>query len=329
LGSLVALLGGVPRGLTRSPPPSHLSPRLCRVTAYSGGAFPIHAFNAYAPADGTAAAAADCTSLVLAALAAAAELGQAPAFLVGDFNQDPLPAAASAALALSGWRGLGAHLGPTTSPGGGRAGRRVDYVFANASAAPLVETVLLRWDLGVATHAALAVRLRLAAPPAYLCRLRPLSLAAAAAADWGPVRVAESLAARWEPVSGSFRAALAAGDLDAAWPLLSRAAGGVLSDRMGASVPPRAGAPAAGVWREAFAPRAGRDGDALTLSLARELRVLRQAEQALRAWPCGPGAAPMVARRSLSAAVAGARGPGAARLGRLAPWRVGGPRGAV
>ena len=86
------------------------------------GAGTLHVFNVYAPcgSDAQAGGVASCSALIVAALERAAELGQVPCLLLGDFNQDPLPRRSAAALALGGWRDLAAGLGVTTRPGGGR-----------------------------------------------------------------------------------------------------------------------------------------------------------------------------------------------------------------
>ena len=47
-----------------------------------------------------------CDALVKAAFQRAAEVGQVPCVLAGDFNQDPLPSLSAASLALAGWRDL-------------------------------------------------------------------------------------------------------------------------------------------------------------------------------------------------------------------------------
>ena len=133
------------------------------LTFSSSGIAPFHAFVFYAPADGSAAAAADCATLLLASLQAAASLGQVPVLLAGDLNQDPLPPAAAAALALAGWRDLAEGLGPTSD-----GGRRIDRVYANPWASLLVSSAALRRDLGLATHAAVEVRLRAAPRPPFL-----------------------------------------------------------------------------------------------------------------------------------------------------------------
>ena len=143
----------------------------------------LHIFNLYAPAAGSqvghspAAAAGVCAEMLGLVLAEAAEVGQLPCFILGGFNQDPLPTAAAAALALGGWRDLGERHGVTTRPGGGRVGRRVDRVCANAAAAQLVTKVGLRWDIGVATHGVIEVVLNVRGADAHLCRMRPMPVA--------------------------------------------------------------------------------------------------------------------------------------------------------
>ena len=101
--------------------------------------------------------------------------------------------------------------------------------------------------------------------------------------------------------SPRFAAALASSDVDEAWRLLSSAAAEFLGARSGVRSS-RAGAAAPPIPRAAFAPRVGREGDALTLGLARCLRVLRVLEHALCAWPSGPGVLPRAAAAALAAA---------------------------
>ena len=102
--------------------------------AFGLGRLVVHVFNVYIPPQGglVGNARRDCVAVTRQVLAEAAELGQVPVFVVGDFNHDPLPAAVEAALALGGWRDLADGLGPTTNPGLGRNGRRIDRVYANA-----------------------------------------------------------------------------------------------------------------------------------------------------------------------------------------------------
>ena len=64
---------------------------------------------------------------------------------------------------MAGWRDMLAAGGATCVPSQGEPSR-IDYVLANSTALGLVERVGLRWDLGFATHAALQVEFRTAAP---------------------------------------------------------------------------------------------------------------------------------------------------------------------
>eukprot|EP00959_Pyramimonas_sp_CCMP1952_P024968 523996-Pyramimonas_sp.AAC.1 len=76
---------------------------------------------------------------------------------------------------MAGWKDLLAAAGPTRIPSHG-APSRIDYALANAEAQALVTRVGLRWDLGLATHAALLVELRVAAPEPALLRQRVAAL---------------------------------------------------------------------------------------------------------------------------------------------------------
>ena len=120
--------------------------------------------------------------LVDAALEWLAEGGQAPAALVGDFNATAEETGRWPLLAAAGWVDAGAHLGPTCRPSGG-AERRIDQVWLNPAAAAIAESVALRWDVGVATHGALCVQFRAAAPPRARVRVAPARLAGGPPAD--------------------------------------------------------------------------------------------------------------------------------------------------
>ena len=106
----------------------------------------------YCPADGGAAAAAECTALVREAMRLRSQWGARPVIVLGDFNQDPLPPEAEYYLSQGFWD-VGAGSGPTTCPGGGRQGRRIDRLYLSKEARSLVEGFRLRWDLGIATRA--------------------------------------------------------------------------------------------------------------------------------------------------------------------------------
>eukprot|EP00959_Pyramimonas_sp_CCMP1952_P174301 3642552-Pyramimonas_sp.AAC.1 len=59
---------------------------------------------------------------------------------------------------MAGWPDALAQAGPICLPSPGGPSR-IDYVFANALAMERVAAAGLRWDLGLATHAALEVGL--------------------------------------------------------------------------------------------------------------------------------------------------------------------------
>jgi hypothetical protein len=110
--------------------------------------------------------------LAMAAWGWLASLGDVPAFLAGDVNLVLEGSPLAGALAMAGWRGVFADAGPTCRPAAGPPSR-LDYVFANRAAAALVLGGALRWDLGLATRAALQFDVELApAAPAPLA-LRP------------------------------------------------------------------------------------------------------------------------------------------------------------
>eukprot|EP00959_Pyramimonas_sp_CCMP1952_P076504 1598637-Pyramimonas_sp.AAC.1 len=76
---------------------------------------------------------------------------------------------------MAGWQDILAVAGPTCLPSSGRPSR-IDYVLANRAAAEHVVSAGLRWDLGLATHAALEVELAVEAPEVAAMQRRPLPL---------------------------------------------------------------------------------------------------------------------------------------------------------
>ena len=88
-GYVGAAVRGVAARLGPLPLPERLGPRATHLQFVRDR--PLHAFSLYAPADGSASAAADCTALALAALEAAAALGQAPVLIASDLSQGPPP----------------------------------------------------------------------------------------------------------------------------------------------------------------------------------------------------------------------------------------------
>ncbi|CAK0881315.1 unnamed protein product [Prorocentrum cordatum] len=108
-------------------------------------------------ADGPAAAE-DKEALLLAAVSWLRSLGDVPALLVRGFNLVLHGASVEPLLAMAGWPDALAQAGPICLPSPGGPSR-IDYVFANALAMERVAAAGLRWDLGLATHAALEVGL--------------------------------------------------------------------------------------------------------------------------------------------------------------------------
>ena len=268
----------------------------------------LHVFNVYAPCgSGRYGSATDaCSALLTAALALAAELGQAPCLVLGDFNQDPLPSQGAAMLAVGGWRDLALDLGATTRPGGGRRGRRIDRVYANAAASAAVRSVELRWDTGIATHAALVVELDVAPRGPYLCRVRPAPLAGPPAAGWDPAGALALAEDAWARAGPAFEEAVSRADVDGVWALLNSAALSYLRGRA-ASDAPRRGGPLATLSREASAP-VDAEGYASAYRQQRRLAAVRACDAALRACGDGPlNPEAVLLLRGAQAAVADAR----------------------
>ena len=222
-----------------------------------------------------------CEAILQAVLLRAAEVGQVPCFIAGDFNQDPLPSGGAAALALAGWRDLGEGLGPTTRPGGGRTGRRIDRVFANAAAAPLIRAVTLRWDTGIATHAAIEVLLEVGPREPVLCRVRPVPLHGPPDPAWPAEAAAAAAQAAWERGGLAFARAVALSEVDRAWELLNGAALAFLRERVAAPTAQR-GEPSAVFSREKVAPEDA-EGFATALALQRRAVAARACAAAGRA----------------------------------------------
>ena len=89
----------------------------------------MHVVHVYAPPD----KAAPCCALVSVASALVASLGQVPAMIFGDFNQDPLPVRAEWDLYRAGVTDIAQHLGPTCLANRERP-TTIDRAFANSAA---------------------------------------------------------------------------------------------------------------------------------------------------------------------------------------------------
>eukprot|EP00974_Lingulodinium_polyedra_P057548 5538772-Lingulodinium_polyedra.AAC.1 len=84
---------------------------------------------------------------------------------------------------MAGWADLLRETGPTRFPSPG-APSRIDRALANSRAREWIIGAELRWDLGIATHAAMQIDFRPQAPEAvWLSTARP-SLEGEARADW-------------------------------------------------------------------------------------------------------------------------------------------------
>ena len=95
--------------------------------------------------------------------------------------------------------------------------------------------------------------------------------------------------------------------LHVAWEPLAAAAQTFLTRRQGSEVWRRLPGIHLGFRKTAFCPRAGREGEALTVALAQQLQAVRQAEAALRLWPviaATPPAAALLRWRSARAEAA-------------------------
>ena len=209
-------------------------------------------------------------------------LGGVPALLVGDLDCKLHESGLEGPLAMAGWRDLLAQAGPTCLPSQG-APSRIDYVLANREALGFVERAELRWDLGLATHCAMEIDVRVARPERVLMRRAVAPLDGQAVDGWGAAAATATTAAIFHRCHERFHTRLQAGELDAAWDALSMAMRLWLSARMGqASPPPRPHAAAS--WRAERPPCAGGSGEAAhagadaALLRLRRLRGLRHAQ---------------------------------------------------
>eukprot|EP00974_Lingulodinium_polyedra_P090073 8734036-Lingulodinium_polyedra.AAC.1 len=97
----------------------------------------------------------------MAAIAWLRSLGDVPSLVVGDLNATLQTMGIDGVLAMAGWSDLLEPAGVTCLPSNGNASR-LDAVLANRAARARVVDARLRWDLGLATHAALQVTLEFA-----------------------------------------------------------------------------------------------------------------------------------------------------------------------
>ena len=139
---------------------------------------------------------------------------------------------------MAGWTDVMAHAGPTCLPSQG-APSRIDYILASRPARALIRGTSLRWDLGLAWHAALVIDLEAAPVEEAWMRIAAPRLDGPQTAEWPAARAATTAAvvARY---GASFAAAAAAGNPEAAWEAVQQAAREWLARRRGlAKVPAR------------------------------------------------------------------------------------------
>ena len=268
----------------RTPLLEGMEPRMRKRMQYAvvhfGRQRALHIIQIYGSAEGGKIAGEFNGSLVLAAVAWIRSLGDVPALVVGDFNMSLASAAIDAPLAMAGWADVFAHAGPTCIPSNGDPSR-IDYVLASRPARDLIVGGSIRWDLGLATHAALVLDMCVEAPEETWMRMPVEPLDGPQSGSWGAEK-AGATEAVMQTHGPSIRQAIVSGLLDEAWAALEGAMRAWLSRRRGdQEVPDRKYARAE--WR-AEAPRArGRDGEAQSkaadaaLLRVRRLRSFRHA----------------------------------------------------
>ena len=287
--------------------PARLAPRLQYAAIYLGRGCVVHVVQCYGHAEGDARAAEDNAQMVLAAAAFLRSLGDVPALIVGDLNMAISESGVEAPLALAGWTDVLAEAGPTCLPSQG-APSRIDYVLASRPARALVRGASLRWDLGLAWHAALVLDLEAAPPELALMRAPVVRLDGPQAADWPATRAAATAAVLAQH-GAEHAAAQTAGDSEGMWRATEAAARHWLAWRQGmAEVPSRA---VASAQRRADRPRTTGGGGEAQLRAADaallRLRQLRSFGHAAKAqWQLGAGCLPHPAQSILTALERGA-----------------------
>lgn len=145
--------------------PGLSSDQACRLqyaVVHLGKRRAIHTVQIYGHVDGPAA--------VVAAVSWLRSLGDVPALIVGDFNLPLGGTSVEPLLVMSGWLDVLCQAGPTCLSSSG-ALSRIDYVLANGPAMAHVTAAGLRWDLGLAKHAALELEVQVEpAEPAWMRR---------------------------------------------------------------------------------------------------------------------------------------------------------------
>lgn len=247
--------------------------RLQHAAVYLGRGRVVHVMNCYGYAGGRADLERN-TDLILEGIAWLQSLGGAPALLVGDLNCAVEDTGAAGVLGMAGWRDILAQAGPTCIPSEGEPSR-LDYVLANREARDLIGRAELRWDLGLATHAALEVELVVGQPERAPLRRDVAPLDGPARAGWSAAAAGATAAVVHQRFGEDFRQRLAEGDLERAWGALESAMRAWLASRRGLAAPPPR--PHAAVeWRAERPPTAGGGGDAASAMADAALLRLRR-----------------------------------------------------
>ncbi|CAK0848334.1 unnamed protein product [Prorocentrum cordatum] len=309
---LLAAATRVGRCSARASAPQGLSGRhpgrLQHVALHFGQGRALHVMNCYGYAGGRQDIDRNA-DLILEGVGWLRSLGDAPALLVGDLNCRLADTGLDGLLAMAGWPDLLRAAGPTCIPSQGEPSR-IDYALANESAAGMVTQVGLRWDFGLAMHAALLVTVRVGRPELALLRQPVAKLDGPARAAWSAASARDVTTAVRCCFEEPFRRALRRDDLDAAWEQLGQALRTWLATRLGApAVPDRPHAAAALLAERP--PTAGGDGeaaDAAADAALLRLRRLRSLQHARRRSSAAAGRAATGTLQALWASAAGDAG---------------------
>ena len=292
--------------------PGGLRGRVQHVVAFFGGATALHVAHVYAPPQSVAA----CCALVSVASALVASLGQVPALIFGDFNQDPLPERAEWDLYRAGVTDIARHLGPTCLANR-ESPTTIDRAFANSAARAMLVQCRVHGEMGFLPHMAIELAMAVGPPPLYRAPPARRPLAGRGAADSEDA----GAPARARAVLESFLPAavhtVRTGGLDAGWRSLCRLAQRCLEARAGiaGSRASRDQLPQPEV-RAAFLPRrrVGVDGLGLRRHAAELTLQARRLATLQGLWPYGAGAVPHRAELVLRVLRQDAAGPWRALL---------------
>jgi ribonuclease HI/endonuclease/exonuclease/phosphatase family metal-dependent hydrolase len=233
----------------------------------------LHIIQLYGLADGSRASIDFNVSIVTTAVGWLRSLGDVPALVVGDFNLNLAEVALDGPLAMAGWVDVFSNAGPTCIPSNG-APSRIDYVLASRPARDLIERISIRWDLGLATHAALILEMRAEAPEKAWMRRPVQPLDGPQSTNWGEDQAAAT-ATIVSDYGPSVRNAIAAGDFNRGWSTLERAMREWLAKRRGDhEVPARRYANAK--WCAEVPRTSGRDGEAQSRTADQALLRVRR-----------------------------------------------------